>query len=110
LFLKQVAEEIAVPLTYLYNKSLSTGSFPEGWKKSNVTPVHKGGSTDDLGNYCPISVVPIVAKILGKVNASQLSLYLESHQLLNNLQGAYRHSRSASVICSGYNCTSNRLW
>ena len=30
LFLKQVAEETAVPLTYLYNKSLSTGSFPAG--------------------------------------------------------------------------------
>ena len=63
LFLKQVAEEIAVPLTYLYNKSLSTGSLPAGWKKSNVTPVHKGGSTDDPGNYRPISVVPIVAKL-----------------------------------------------
>ena len=97
-FLKQVAEEIAVPLTYLYNKSLSTGSFPEGWKKSNVTPVHKGGSTDDPGNYRPISVVPIVAKILEKIIALQLSLYLESHQLLNGLQGAYRHGRSADQI------------
>jgi len=64
LFLKQVVEEIAVPLTYLYTKSLSTGSFPVGWKKSNVTPVHKGGSTDDPGNYRPICVIPIVAKLL----------------------------------------------
>ena len=99
LFLKQV-EEIAVSLTYLYNKSLSTGSFPAGWKKSNVTPVHKGGSTDDPGNYRPISVVPIVAKLLEKVIASQLCLYLESHQLLNNLRGAYRHGKSSDQILS----------
>jgi len=66
LFLKQVAVEIAEPLACIYNKSLSTGSVPADWKKSNVTPVHKSGNTDDPGNYHPISVVPIVAKVLEK--------------------------------------------
>ena len=77
---------------------MSTGSFPDAWKQSNVTPVHKGGDADDPGNYHPISVVPIVARVLEKIIASQLSLYLESHHLLNDLQGAYRHGRSAAQI------------
>jgi len=98
LFLKQVAVEIAEPLAYIYNKSLSTGSVPANWKKSNVTPVHKSGNTDDPGNYCPISVVPIVVKVLEKVIASQLNLYLENCKLLHNLQGVYRHGRSADQI------------
>ena len=98
LFLKQVPVEIAEPLTYIYNQSLSTGSFPAAWKRSNVTPVHKGGESDDPGNYRPISVVPVVAKVLEKIIASQLSLYLESHHLLHDLQGAYRHGRSADQI------------
>jgi len=98
LFLKQVAVEIAEPLAYIYNKSLSTGSVPADWKKSNVTPVHKSGNTDDPGSYRPISVVPIVAKVLEKVIASQLNLFLENHKLLHNLQGAYRHGRSANEI------------
>ena len=62
-FLQWVAEEIAEPLTFVYNKSLSTKSVPVAWKKSNATPIHKGRAIDDPGNYCPISVVPIVAKI-----------------------------------------------
>ena len=79
---------------------MSTGSFPDAWKQSNVTPVHKGGDADDPGNYRPISIaiVPIVARVLEKIIASQLSLYLESHHLLNDLQGTYRHGRSADQI------------
>ena len=98
LFLRKVAAEILEPLTYIYNKSLSTGSFPVAWKQSNVTLVHKGGDADDPGNCRPISVVPIVARVLEKIIASQLSLYLESYHLLNDLQGAYRHGRSADQI------------
>ena len=53
--LQKVAEEIAVPLSFLYNKSLDVGLVPIAWKRSNVTPIHKGGLTDDPGNYRPIS-------------------------------------------------------
>ena len=98
LFLQQVAEEVATPLTFLYNKSLESGLVPMAWKKSNVTPVHKGGKTDDPGNYRPISVVPVVAKVFEKMIASQLNIFLEHHHLLHTLQGAYRHGRSADQI------------
>ena len=100
LFLQKVAVEVAISLTFLYNQSLESGLVPMAWKKSNVTPVHKSGKTDDPGNYiyCPISVVPIVAKVFEKMVASQLNLFLEHHHLLHNLQGAYRHGRLADQI------------
>ena len=87
-----------MPLTFLYNTSLELRVVPMAWKKSNVTPVHKGEKTDDPGNYRPISVVPIVAKVFKKMIASQLNLFLEHHQLLHNLQGAYWHGRSVDQI------------
>ena len=62
-FMKQVAAEIASPLTFIFNKSLQDGCVPHMWKCSNVTPVHKGGSVDDSGNYRPISVVSVAAKV-----------------------------------------------
>ena len=98
LFLQRVSECISVPLTNIYNYSLKTGTVPSAWKRSNVTPVHKGGDTDDPGNYRPISVVPIVAKILEKIVATQLSSFMEEHHLLHDLQGAYRQGRSADQI------------
>lgn len=39
--LKECALEISPTLCSLFNKSLSTGSVPDEWKKANVTPVHK---------------------------------------------------------------------
>ena len=42
-FLKMVANEVADPLTFIFNQSLQTGIVPSAWKYSNVTPVHKGG-------------------------------------------------------------------
>ena len=38
-----------------------------------MTPVHKGGDTLDPGNFYPISVVPVVTKILEKVTVTQLT-------------------------------------
>jgi len=54
--------------------------------------------THDPGDYRPISVAPIVAKVLEKVTAFQLNLFLENCKLLHNLWGAYRHGRSADQI------------
>jgi len=36
---------------------------------------------DDPSNFQPISVISVVAKILEKIVAQQLSTYFESHQL-----------------------------
>ena len=55
-----------------------------------MTAVYKHGSRNDPSNYRPISVVPIIAKVLEKLVASQLNGYCEENQLLSPYQGAYR--------------------
>ena len=75
IILQKVAEEVAIPLTFLYNQSLESGLVPMAWKRSNITPVHNAGKTNDPGNYRPISVVLIVAKIFEKMVASQLLIF-----------------------------------
>ena len=77
-FLRSVAEELAVPLTFIFNMSIRSGSIPKAWKQSNVSPIHKGGSCDDPGTFRPISVVPIIAKVLEKLIANQLLSYFET--------------------------------
>ena len=95
--MRSVAEELAEPLTF-FNMSIRSGSIPRAWKRSNVSPIHKGGSCDDPGNFRPISVVPIIAKVLEKLIANQLLSYFESHHLLHDHQGAYRCGRSSDQI------------
>lgn len=97
-FLRAVADVIVIPLTSLYNQSLRDGVVPTSWKQSSITPIHKGGSHDDPSNYRPISVVPIVAKILEKIVSNELSSYLEENHLLHPHQGAFRCGKSTSDI------------
>ena len=41
LALKETAQELHVPLTILFNKSLKSSSIPDVWKQAFVTPIHK---------------------------------------------------------------------
>jgi len=87
-FLKEISDEIAEPLTALYNESLQTGVIPLEWKKSHIIPVNKGGSIDDATNYRPIAVVSVVVKFLEKLVTSELSRYLECTAQLHPHQAA----------------------
>ena len=87
-FLKEVASEIAEPLTSLFNYSLQEKVVPSPWKRSHITPVLKVGASDDPSNYFPIAVVPVVAKVLEKIVSTQLSIYLERNNLLHPHRGA----------------------
>jgi len=66
-FLKEVASEVAEPLSKLCNTSLQTSSIPSEWKQCNITAVRKAGCQNDPSNYHPISVVPIIAKTLKRL-------------------------------------------
>ena len=43
-----------------------------------MTSIHKEVPSNVPGNYWPISVVPVVAKLLEKIVAHQLQSYFES--------------------------------
>ena len=85
-------------MKYQLQQPFEVNSIPTTWKQSSITPIHKGGSHDDPSNYRPISVVPILAKILEKIVSNQLSSYLEENQLLHPHQGAFRCGKSTSDI------------
>ncbi len=62
--LKSTAYSIAPSLTKLFNLSLTTGSLPSAWKKSSVVPIPKNHNISDPSNYRPISLLPVLSKIL----------------------------------------------
>ena len=58
----------------------------------------ESGPVDNQGNFRPISVVPVAAKLLEKIVAQQLSSYLESNQSLSPYQCAYRQGKSTEQL------------
>ena len=82
-FLKISAGIIAPSLTFLINKSIISGRFPEKFKSARVTPIHKGGPTEIPSNYRPISVLCTISKIFERRVCSQLYNYFNDKRLLH---------------------------
>ena len=53
--LKEIAEEISVPLAIMFNLSLHEGTVPHEWKHANVVPIFKKGSRCKAENYRPVN-------------------------------------------------------
>ena len=91
----KLASEILTPaLTHIINLSIATSTFPKIWKFAKVIPLLKSFSADPLlpKSYRPVSLLPILSKVLEKIVFSQLVQYLEDNNLIHpNLHG----SRSA---------------
>ena len=52
--LKQIINEIAIPLEHVINLSIVNGIVPDKMKIAKVTPIHKKGDPLDISNYRPI--------------------------------------------------------
>ena len=71
--LRETAPAVCASLTYLYNLSIKTGTFPNDWKTAVVTPIFKNrGKTENPSNYRPISLLPAVGKILDHIQSQAL--------------------------------------
>lgn len=98
--LKDCRYHIAEPLVFILNLSIDTNTIPQIWKIAKVTPIYKKGSLQEPSNYRPISVLPVLSKILERAIHTQLSAYLENHKLITIYQFGYRKSRSTNIAAT----------
>ena len=71
-------------LTFLFQKSLDTGEIPNTWKTANVLPAFKKGDRKLPSNYRPISLTPVICKLLESVIRDKVFDYLLRNNLLTN--------------------------
>ena len=74
-----IPDLIILPLAHIINMSFVTGVYPELLKIVKVIPIHKGGFTQDVNNYRPISLLSIFDKIIEKLLHKRLYNFLEEH-------------------------------
>ena len=92
--LKGTAFSIAPSLTNLFNLSLSTGILPSVWKKSMVIPISKNQELSNPCNCHPISLLPIVSKILERHIYNLIMDHLRHYHLLSVSQWGFLEGRS----------------
>ena len=84
--LKLIPDLILIPLYNIINVSFNTRIFPSLLKIVKVIPIHKGGSTQDMNNYRPISLLSIFDKIIEKLMHKRLYNFMEENDILYHKQ------------------------
>ena len=93
-FLKDGANEIKGVITHIVNLSIDTHIVPDELKYAIVKPLFKKNSRLDVGNYRPVSILPIISKILERAIYVQIEAYLKEKELLYEYQSGFRKSHS----------------
>jgi len=89
---------ITSPLTYICNKSLSSGIFPSQLKFSEIKPLHKKGDRLDITNFILISLLTSSSKILEKVICTRLYQHISQNYILATEQYSFRNNSSTERV------------
>ena len=66
-FLKDGSEVLATPIAQICNLSIKLSTAPDVYKIAKLKSLYKKGKKTDPRNYRPISLLPVISKILEKV-------------------------------------------
>jgi len=89
-----VYDIIKAPLYFIFKSSLKKGIFPDLLKIAKVTPIFKVGDPSDVGNYRPISVLPVFSKLLERIMYNRIYEFLNKNNLLFSNQFGFQKNTS----------------
>ena len=87
--LRIAATNIAPIIARIINCSFSSGKFSQRWKIAKVMPLFKSGANSNPCNYRPISVLPILSKIIERHMHDSLYTFLDSNNLIYSQQSGF---------------------
>ena len=88
--LRKCARVLSPHLSKLFTMSFRRGIVPNEWKCANVVPIFKSGKKSDPDNYRPISLLPIISKVMESIVNDQLRQHLFGLNLISKHQFGFR--------------------
>ena len=79
------------------------GKFPDSCKIAKLKPIYKKGSLTEASNYRPISLLPLISKVIKKVIHNETSAFLNTRNLLYIYQSGFRKNHSTDFSLSFLN-------
>ena len=91
--LKEIVQQINIPLANFFNLSPEEGIVPSEWKEANITLLFKG-SRNKPENYRPVSLTSLVCKLLETFIRDHMVEFLVKHKLINTSQHGFLKARA----------------
>ena len=85
------------PLTYIFNRIMDSGIYPNILKNAKVFPIFKSGGKCLPTNYRPISVLPLISKLIKKHISRHMCQYFAKYNLLHDAQSGFRSNYSCQA-------------
>lgn len=92
--LKLYRFKLSPALTILFNNCMNNGYFPDELKIAKVIPLYKSGDKNNLSNYRPISLLPVISKIFEKLLHQRFIEFLDKHNVIYDKQFGFRKRHS----------------
>ena len=72
IILKEMAEQLCVPLNIIFNSIINTSMLPRQWKDAIICPIYKKSDKRNPANYKPVFLTSIICKTLERLIVDQL--------------------------------------
>ena len=98
--LKKEISWFAKVLPQLINDSMKEGIFPKVLKLATIIPIFKKGEKDNMNNYRPIALLPVMSKIFEKVINERITKILNDRGYIDENQYGFRkkHSTEDAIL------------
>ena len=91
---KSTFTAILTEIVHFMNICLQQGVFPASLKRAVIKPIYKAGDKQLFNNYRPISLLPVISKLLEKIIYIRLNRHLNINDILCDNQFGFRSGRS----------------
>ena len=97
----KISSEVIAPiLCRISNLMLENGTYPDQMKIAKVIALFKGGDAKNIENYRPISLLPIINRILEKIIYNRIFKFLDRNNFFYCRQYGFRQNYSTEIAAS----------